>query len=332
MSAYLIPLILVLAFAAVVVLVQGVAGMVFTAGDKAKAVNRRLTMLQSGMDPKAVYSTLVRKPNAATGDAQNPLQRFVAHVDRLQRQGGLDVTPQRIFVIAAAVGAVLWTLSLVIMLNGSMVSFLTNAVVSGFAAAAIAVGGALFWLNLKRTARLKKIEDQLPLALDVVTRAIRAGHPVVAAVQLAATELGDPIGSEFGLIVDETTYGAEFKDALQSFAQRTGSEDAHFFAVSVSIQWETGGNLAEILEGLASVIRGRNTLGKRVKALGSEGRASAYLLSSVPVLVVLAQLLFSPGYYTTKFDDPIFWPTAGVVIALYGAGWAMIWRILNFRF
>jgi tight adherence protein B len=220
----------------------------------------------------------------------------------------------------------------VISLNGDKAAFLTNAMISGVAAALLPGGGALFWLNMKRNARLKKMEDQLPLALDVVTRAIRAGHPVVAAVQLAANELGDPIGSEFGLIVDETTYGSEFKDALQSFAHRTGSEDAHFFAVSVSIQWETGGNLAEILEGLATVIRGRNTLGKRVKALGSEGRASAYLLSAVPVLVVLAQLLFSPSYYTTKFGDPIFWPVVGVVVALYAAGWAMIWRILNFRY
>jgi tight adherence protein B len=332
MSGYIIPLILVLAFAAVVVLVQGIAGAVFTAGDKAQRVNRRLTMLHAGMDPKTVYSTLVRRPAPTTGEKKNVFQRFVEHVETLQRQGGMDASPQRLLMIAAGVGVVLWTASLVILLNGNGVGFLTNTVASAVGAGLLSIGGALFWLNMKRTARLKKMEDQLPLALDVVTRAIRAGHPVVAAVQLAANELGDPIGSEFGLIVDETTYGAEFKDALASFAQRTGSEDAHFFAVSVSIQWETGGNLAEILEGLASVIRGRNTLGKRVKALGSEGRASAYMLSAVPVLVVLMQLIFTPSYYTEKFDDPIFWPTVGVVVALYLAGWAMIWRILNFRF
>ena len=260
------------------------------------------------------------------------MKRFVAHVETLQRQGGLDVTPQRMFMIAGPVGAVLWSLSLVILLNGGRQRLLVNAIVSGVAALALSGGGALFWLNLKRGARLKKIEDQLPLALDVVTRAIRAGHPVIAAVQLAANELGDPIGSEFGLIVDETTYGAEFKDALQSFAHRTGSEDAHFFAVSVSIQSETGGNLAEILESLATVIRGRNTLGKRVIALSSEGRASAYLLSAVPVLVVVMQALFNPAFYTDKFDDPIFWPVVAIVIMVYLAGWAMIWRILNFKF
>ena len=331
MGAYIIPLILVLAFAAVVVLVQGLAGMVFTAGDKAQRVNRRLTMLHSGMDPKSVYSTLVRKPGA-TGEAQNPLKRFVEYIETLQRQGGLDVSPQRLFIIAAAVGAVLWSVSLLLLLNGGKTGFLANAIISGVAAAALSGGGALFWLNIKRGARLKKIEGQLPLALDVVTRAIRAGHPVIAAVQLAANELGDPIGSEFGLIVDETTYGSEFKDALASFAHRTGSEDAHFFAVSVSIQSETGGNLAEILESLATVIRGRTTLGKRVVALSSEGRASAYLLSAVPLLVVLMQAMFNPHFYYDKFGDPVFWPVVGVVVLVYFAGWAMIWRILNFKY
>ncbi|HEY3811666.1 MAG TPA: type II secretion system F family protein [Caulobacteraceae bacterium] len=331
MSAFIVPLILILAFAAVVVLVQGIAGMVFTAGDKAQRVNRRLTMLHSGMDPKSVYSTLVRAPGAS-GEAPNPFTRFIAHIETLQRQGGLEVSPGRLALIAGGVAAVLWCLSLVILLNGSRSGFLLNAVVSGVAAVSVAGGGSLFWLHLKRGARLKKIEDQLPLALDVVTRAIRAGHPVIAAVQLAANELGDPIGSEFGLIVDETTYGAEFKDALASFAHRTGSEDAHFFAVSVSIQSETGGNLAEILESLATVIRGRNTLGKRVVALSSEGRASAYLLSAVPVLVVVMQALFNPAFYTDKFGDPVFWPIVGVVVLVYFAGWAMIWRILNFKF
>src|SRR5262249_48936112 len=120
----------------------------------------------------------------------------------------------------------------------------------------------------------------------IVTRAIRAGHPVVSAVHLAANELSDPVGTEFGLIVDETTYGMEFRDALVSFARRTGSADAHFFAVSIGIQSETGGNLAEILEGLASVIRGRMTLAQRVKALSSEGRASAMILSGLPIFLV----------------------------------------------
>jgi tight adherence protein B len=95
-------------------------------------------------------------------------------------------------------------------------------------------------LSRKRAKRLKLLEEQMPLALDVINRALRAGHPVVSAIRLAADEMGDPIGSEFGLIVDETTYGFEFRDALVNFARRTGSPDAHFFAVSISVQAGNG--------------------------------------------------------------------------------------------
>ena len=179
---------------------------------------------------------------------------------------------------------------------------------------------------------MKALEEQMPLALDVINRAIRAGHPVVSAVQLAASEMGDPIGSEFGLVVDETTYGFAFKDALTNFAHRTGSPDAHFFAVSVGIQSETGGNLAEILAGLAAVIRGRATLGKRVKALSSEGRASALLLSALPAMLISALFMMHPTFYTSKFSDPIFWPAVAGVSLLYVLGWVMIRRIVNFKY
>jgi tight adherence protein B len=155
---------------------------------------------------------------------------------------------------------------------------------------------------------------------------------VVSAVQLAADEMGDPVGSEFGLIVDETTYGAEFKEALVNFARRTGSQDAHYFAVAVSIQSETGGNLAEILDGLTRVMRGRGTLVKRVKALSSEGLASAYVLSALPVGLVGMVLLSNPKFYTSKFSDPLFWPIVSAIVALYICGWLMIRRIMNFKY
>ncbi len=151
-------------------------------------------------------------------------------------------------------------------------------------------------------------------------------------MQLASDELGDPIGSEFGLIVDETTYGLEFKEALANFARRTGSSDGHFFAVSVSIQSETGGNLAEILDGLAGVIRGRQTLAKRVKALASEGKASAWILSLLPLFLIGMMMLMAPTFYTSKFGDPLFWPVVIAVLVVYLIGQVMIKRITHIRY
>ena len=111
-------------------------------------------------------------------------------------------------------------------------------------------------------------------------------------------------------------------------ARRTGSPDAHFFAVSIGVQSETGGNLAEILDGLAAVIRSRGMLAKRVKALSSEGRASATLLSVLPALLISFMLLTRPVYYTAKFSDPIFWPVAEGVFVAYLIGLVAIRRII----
>jgi tight adherence protein B len=331
MGAIITPLIYVLAFVAVVIFVQSAAGLVFAAGDRTRRVNRRLTMLDSGMARDDVYKNLIRK----TAPPNVKGARLIQLYDQVQgycHQAGLSITPARLSVLTAAGAAALWLVALSLASSGSGGSFLINGTASLIAAGGLSILATWLWIRRLRILRLKKIEEQLPLALDIVNRAVRAGHPVISAVQLAAHELGDPVGSEFGLIVDETTYGVEFREALANFARRTGSPDAHFFAVSVSIQSETGGNLAEILEGLANVMRGRATLGKRVRSLASEGRASATLLSVLPIFMVGVQFLLHPKVYTSKFSDPIFWPVVGIAGVLYLIGWLMIHRIINFKY
>ncbi len=331
MPTFLAPLVYVLAFVAVVVTIQTLASLFFSAGDQTRKVNRRLDMLQSGMKPDEVYSALVRRP-AAVNISNQQLNSLYGRFATRVRQSGVDTTPGKLLLITTGGAGALWLLSLAFLSVNSGGHFLLNGTASFLGAVALSLLGVWIWIDGRRTARLKKIEQQLPLALDIVNRAIRAGHPVVSAVQLAAAELGDPIGSEFGLIVDETTYGLEFKDALVSFARRTGSPDGHFFAVSVGIQSETGGNLAEILEGLASVIRGRATLGQKVKALASEGKASAAILSALPVFLVGSLFLVQPRFYTSKFSDPVFWPVVTIIIIVYIIGQVMINRIINFKY
>jgi tight adherence protein B len=331
MQGALAPFIYVLAFLAVVLGIQSVAGIVYSARARNSSVNRRLSMLKSGMAPEDVYSALVRRSqgpnigNARLSQAYDALATYC-------RQAGLAITPMRFIASVLGATAVLWLVALSLFRGGSGLGFLASALFCLVGAAVFSSTAAWVWLSGRRTARLKKLEEQLPLALDVVVRAIRAGHPVVSAVQLAADELGDPIGSEFGLIVDEYTYGAEFKQALLSFARRTGSSDAHFFAVSVGSQSVTGGYLAEILDGLASVIRDRRALAAKVKALASEGKASAMILSLLPVFLISTLMLLQPRFYTDKFSDPIFWPVVAVILVLYFVGWIMIRRIVNFKY
>jgi len=331
MSPILAPLAYVLAFVAVVIFVQAISSLFFAAGDRTRRVNRRLTMLDAGMSRDEIFSNLVRK-SAAPKVGGVRLLRFYDAVELYVQQSGVSVTPARLGVFAVLGAGLLWLVALSLAGSGSGGALLLNGAVSLVAAMGLSCFAVWFWLRTMRNRRLKKIEEQLPLALDIINRAIRAGHPVISAVQLAADELGDPVGSEFGLIVDETTYGVEFRDALSNCAHRTGSADVHFFAVSVSIQSETGGNLAEILEGLATVMRGRSTLAKRVRSLASEGRASAILLSVLPLLMIGFQMLVHPSVYTSKVSDPVFWPTVGVTMVIYLIGWMMIHRIINFRY
>ena len=285
MPQLLEPLIYVLAFLAIVVAAQGVAGIVHSSRDKVERTNRRLTMQASGMSRQEVYNALVRRPLASP--SQNAvLVRFYDRLVLYYRQAGMDGSPLSVLSLVGIAAVGLWLASFLLLRGGSLTGLVLNAVVALPASLAICALAFWIWLSRRRANRLKQLEEQMPLALDVVNRALRAGHPVVSAVRLAGEEMGDPIGSEFGLIVDETTYGFEFREALVNFARRTGAADAHFFAVSIGVQSETGGNLAEILEGLASVIRGRTMLGKKVKALSSEGRASAMLLSALPAFLI----------------------------------------------
>jgi tight adherence protein B len=331
METLFTSLIYVLAFVAVVILVQAVAGLVFASGDRTRRINRRLTMLGTGMNRDDVYKNLIRHSATLNVGGARLLRAYKA-AERYCYQAGLPIPLSRLAVIMAAGAAVLWLVALSLASSRHGAGILVNGALSLVGAAGLSVLATWFWVRRLRLIRLKKIEEQLPLALDIVNRAIRAGHPVISAVQLASDELGDPVGSEFGLIVDETTYGVELREALANFARRTGSPEAHFFAVSVSIQSETGGNLAEILQGLANVMRGRSTLGKRVRALASEGRASALLISALPAVMIGVQLLIHPRVYSDKFSDPIFWPVVGIAGLLYAAGWLMIHRIINFKY
>jgi tight adherence protein B len=331
MSQSLLPLLYVLLFIAVAVLAQTVQGVWLRSRDRSQRINRRLSLLDSGMTQQQVYSILAHTPAGARNGPGGYWTRLSDRVVIALRQADLTLSPLQLLGIAAVTAGAIWLAGLTVMSVAGH-AILLNLFVSQLGAVALTAFGLWFWIRSRQRRRLRRVEAQLPLALDIINRAIRAGHPIVAAVQLAANEMGDPLGSELGLIVDETTYGVEFKEALASFARRTNSDDIRFFAVSVAIQSDTGGNLAEILEGLAQIMRSRATLAKRVKVLGSEGRTSAYILSALPPAMIAFQLVLHPATYTDKFSDPIFWPTIGVVGLLYLSGWMIISRIINFKY
>jgi tight adherence protein B len=189
----------------------------------------------------------------------------------------------------------------------------------------------LMVLQWKATRMRKKIQEQFPVALDVFVRGLRAGHPIAAALDLLTVEMPDPVGSEFGIVVDEVTYGAELRDALDGMADRWDMDDMRMFVVSLSVQSETGGNLAEILDNLSKVIRERASMMMKVRALSSEGRMTAIMLTALPVLAFTSLFLLNPSFYLDVSDDPAFVPGFVGLIALYVTGYVTIKRMVNLK-
>src|SRR5437588_9202327 len=144
-----------------------------------------------------------------------------------------------------------------------------------------------------------KVEPTFADARDMIVSSMRAGHHVPIASTVIARELKDPIGSEFGIVADEITYGADLESALRNLYFRLGQDDLPLFVTAVAIQGSTGGNLGEILENLSSVIRDRFKMRRKIRALASEGRASALILSSLPIMMFLIIQFVAPDFYAS---------------------------------
>jgi tight adherence protein B len=189
----------------------------------------------------------------------------------------------------------------------------------------------LMFFSMRAAKMRKKIIEQFPTALDVFVRGLRAGHPIAAALDLLTVEMSDPIGSQFGLVVDEVTYGADLRDALEAMADRWDLDDMRMFVVSLSVQSETGGNLAEILENLSTVIRERASMMMKVRALSSEGRMSAIMLTVLPVGSFIMLFILNPGFFLDVADDRMFIPGFGGLILLYITGVLIIRRMVDLK-
>ena len=157
-------------------------------------------------------------------------------------------------------------------------------------------------------------------------RSLRAGHPVPIAITMVAREMADPVGSEFGTVADEITYGADLETAMRNLYFRIGQDDLPLFVTAVAIQSSTGGNLGEILENLSAVIRQRFKMRRKIKALASEGRASAMILSSLPIVMFLVIQVITPEFYASVWHEDL------TKIGLGAAGtWMLIGNFIMFK-
>ncbi len=316
-------------FIAAVFLIEGLYYFVRDSREHNQA-NRRMSMLATGQDPSQVFTSLRRKP-------RNRLRTFgifaapLAWYEDLLTKGGMTLSlPRLLIYMFAASGFVTFAL-LIILYNSQLPNLLaTNA-------ACLLVGLLIGWglptvvLMYKKSKRVAAFGEQLPDTLDTIVRSLHAGHPIAAALNLVTKEMPDPVGTEFGIAVDEMTYGQELRQALDNMGDRIGHPDFEYVIVAINIQHETGGNLAEVLSNLSQIIRDRFRMFQKIKALSAEGRMSAYVLTALPILTLLGLSVTAPDYYGAVMDDPIFWPVMGVATGLLLLGIFIMWRMVNFR-
>jgi tight adherence protein B len=174
---------------------------------------------------------------------------------------------------------------------------------------ALPIGGAIgfaipfLFLKVKRTRRLRVFEEQFPEALDMIARALKAGHAFATGLKMAADELPDPVGPEFRKTFDEQNFGLPLKDALDNLTVRIPVLDVRFFATAVLIQRETGGNLSEILENLAHVVRERFKILRQVRVYTAHGRLTGYVLLALPAVLAVALSFINPAHMNTLFRE-----------------------------
>lgn len=183
--------------------------------------------------------------------------------------------------------------------------FFTRSMVFGVVSFLVPGGICLMMLLMKKTRRMRRFEQQLPDALELVARSLKAGHALTGGLQMVAQEFDDPMGTEFQKTVTQIGFGVSVEQALRNLTERIDCNDLKFLTVSVIIQRETGGNLAEILEAIGSLIRGRFKLRAKVVALSAEGKFSAFILTGIPFAIAGILSVINPNYINLLITDPL---------------------------
>ena len=314
----------VLAFVAVVLLVEGVyLSWNAARGPEARRLGRRLVEVSAGGDTPAL--SIVRRQ--VSGHLPR-LDRWLAQLPRLHRLDRLLAQSGLGWSIAT-----LLTASVLCGLGAALAGALWPPAPAAAAIAAGAVAAALPVLYVRRRAhaRLHRFERQLPDALDLISRALRAGHAFTTALKMIGEEMSDPIGAEFRIAYDEINYGVTMAQALGNLAARVGSTDLRYFVIAVLIQREAGGNLAEILGNLAALIRQRLTLFGKVRVLSAEGRLSAWILAILPFALAAVIDWINPHFLSVLHTDPLGVRMVVAALVMMAAGIVWMRQIVRIR-
>ncbi|WP_434730350.1 type II secretion system F family protein [Rhizobium binae] len=307
-------------FTAALVAVEAIMRGYFKTSERHRAVNHRLRLLEVSDDHRKTYGDMLKERGVAGSWRQIPMMQRLL---QFYAQSGIKFDARR-FALFTIAGALLTWLVVQFLVLSNLFR------VPIFLLICLLIPALVVWRA--RARRMKKFELKLPEALDVATRSLAAGHPLPAAISLVAREMPDPIGTEFGLLSDELTYGVTLDDALVNLADRVGVEDLNLLAISLSVQAGTGGNLVEILQNLSKTLRDRTMLRAKVRAISSEGRITAIFMSVYPFLLYAMIKALSPTYFDPVWDSGHGTTVVCALLAVMAIGNVILYKMVNFEY
>jgi tight adherence protein B len=312
----------IMIFVTVVMLMQGLVVPVFGESAQArKRLRKRLDSIDSN-DDEPTYSTLLRKKYLKK---LSPVERMLEELpvltslSRTIEQAGHSILAYRLIGLCLLLGC-----------GATLVTWLaTRLPLAAAAAACIAMVLPIMKIRYDRDQRLAKFEEQLPDAIDIMKRALKAGHPFTSALKLVSQDMVAPLAREFEITFNDISYGNNTRRAMLGLLARVPSVTVMALVTSILVQKETGGNLAEVLDQIGKVIRGRFKLQRKVRTLTAEGRMSAWVLALIPLILFGTMWVTTPDYLPVLVEDP-----RGQKLIMYGAvsgviGIAWIRRIIR---
>ncbi len=286
--------------------------------EKKRFINYRISLIEGDSDRREVYERMLKERGldfASSG--------FFAVIVGYIVQSGIRYRETRTFLQVAAIYLVYTVL---IMLFGyNYITALIVALVATVATCAIIV----WWV---RRSRMTKFTSQLPEALDVIVRSLSAGHPLPTSISLVSREMPDPIGSEFGIMSDEMTYGTDIDDSLRNMESRIGAPELNLLAISLTVQRGTGGNLSEILSNLSDMIRRRIMMKAKIKAISAEGRMTSWFMLGFPFFLYGMVKFLRNDYFEPLWESGygnIFLMVGGTLMII---GMLILRKLVNFDY
>ena len=306
-----------LVFFAAILAIESLYWLIYELRGNKKTINRRLTLGEKSAAKGQVLDILRRERGFA--DFNSPA---LTRLNDFFVQTGLRVSKTALtlwtLMVAAVISVPLWTLLLP----------QWQAAGIGLIVAPALVG---LYLSITRRRRIERFAQQLPDSLDIIVRGLRVGHPFSSAIELVAREMRDPIGTELGITADEMTFGQDVVTAVSNLYRRVGQEDLVFLAIAVSVQSQTGGNLADVLARLATLMRERVTMRLKIKALSAEGRLSGWFLSAMPFILFGAIQLVATDYFGGLRGSPFLVPALVYGLTSLILANIAIYRMVNFK-